>query len=827
MSNLSIKTLLPYVAGIIIFIIISLAYLNPLLEGKKLSQADITRYQGMSKEVNDFRDNTGEEALWTNSMFSGMPAYQISVKYKSNLIRFFDTIFKLGLPHPASLVFLYMLGFFILLLTLKIDPWLSIVGAIAFGFSSYFFIILEAGHNSKAHAIGYMAPAIAGIILTYRGKYLIGGILTALFMALEIRAGHPQITYYLFLLLLVFGIFELVQTIKTKNYQPFLKATAIVLLAGGLGLLTHITNLWATYEYGNYTLRGKSELSSDQENRTSGLDKDYATQWSYGKAETFSLMIPNIKGGASVPLASNKNAMEKVDSNWKNAIAQNRVSQYWGDQPFTSGPVYIGAFILFLFIYGLFIVKGKMKWWLLTGTILSILLAWGKNFMPLTEFFLDYFPLYNKFRAVSMTLVIAELTIPLLAILTLNNIIKNPALIKKTINISSLKINPLYISVGITAGLSLLFVLLPTTFFNFLSTVEADSIRQQIGTNPEYATQINDFYENVETVRISVFKSDALRSFAFIMLAVAAIFAFAYGKIKKNIFIAIFAILLLIDLWTIDKRYLNNENFVNKSKIERPYSMTNADELILKDPDPNFRVLNLTVNPFADASTSYFHKSIGGYHGAKLRRYQELYDHHIEGKFTIGILNMLNTKYIIQASSDGRPQVTPNMQAFGNAWFVSKLEYVANADEEIKALENLDPANTAVVDEKFKEVINGFEPQYDSTALIKLVEYKPNKLFYQTNTHKDQLVVFSEIYYDKGWNAYVDEEIVPHFRANYVLRAMVLPAGKHKLEFKFEPRAYAVGEKVSFASSLLLILLVFGGLFLEIKKYLNPKKAEE
>jgi hypothetical protein len=827
MNNLSFKAFLPYITAILIFIIISLAYLNPLLEGKKLSQADITRYQGMSKEVNDYREATGEEALWTNSMFSGMPAYQISVKYKGNLMRFFDRIFILGLPHPASLVFLYMLGFFILLLTLKIDPWLSIVGAIAFGLSSYFFIILEAGHNSKAHAIGYMAPTLAGILLTYRGKYVLGGILTLLFMALEIRAGHPQITYYLFLLLLVFGIFELVNTIKTKNYQPFLKATAIVILAVGLGLLTHITNLWATYEYGNYTIRGKSELSTDQENRTSGLDKDYATQWSYGKAETFSLMIPNVKGGASVPLASNKKAMEKVDANWKTAIAQNRVYQYWGDQPFTSGPVYVGAFILFFFIYGLFIVKGRMKWWLLTGTILSILLSWGKNFMPLTEFFLDYFPFYNKFRAVSMTLVIAELTIPLLAIIALNKIIKNPAIIKEKLNLSSVKINPLYISMGLTGGLALLFALLPTAFFNFLSSYETESIRQQIATNPEYATQIQDFYGNVETARISVFKSDALRSFAFILLAGAAIIAFAYGKLKKNVLIAVIAVLLLIDLWTIDKRYLNNDNFVKKSKIEKPYTKTTADELILKDTDPYYRVLNLTQSPFADPATSYFHKSIGGYHGAKLRRYQELYDHHIEGKFNMGVLNMLNTKYIIQPGENNKPQVYPNMQALGNAWFVNKIEYVQNADEELEALGTLNPSTTAVVDAKFKDVINGFEPVYDSTALIKLVEYKPNKLFYQTNTHKDQLVVFSEIYYDKGWNAYVDEELVPHFRANYVLRAMILPAGKHKLEFKFEPRVYAIGEKVSLASSLIVILLVLGGLYLEIKKYINTKNAEE
>jgi len=827
MKNISVKALLPYFAAILIFIVISLAYLNPLLEGKKLRQGDITRYKGMSKEVVDFREATGEEALWTNSMFSGMPAYQISVNYKANLVKYFDNIFKLGLPHPAGLVFLYMIGFFILLITLKIDPWLSIVGAIAFGFSSYFFIILEAGHNSKAHAIGYMAPVLAGVLLTYRGKYIIGGLLTLLFLALEIRAGHPQITYYLFLLLLIFGIFELINTIRLKNYKPFLRATVIVMVVGLIAVLTHITNLWATYEYGKYTIRGKSELTSDQENRTSGLDKDYVTQWSYSKSETFSLMIPNFKGGASVPLATNKKAMDKVDKNWQSAIAQNRIGQYWGDQPFTSGPVYIGAFILFLFVYGLFIVNGKMKWWLLTGTILSIMLAWGKNFMPLTDLFLDYFPLYNKFRAVTVTLIIAELTIPILAILTLDKIIKEPAIVKQKINFSGLKANPLYISLILTAGLSLIFAVLPTTFFNFLSSVETESIRQQISTNPEYATQINDFYTNVETARISVFKSDAFRSFAFIILGALAIFAYAYKKIKKNILIILIAVLLLIDLWPIDKRYLNNDNFVKKSRIEKPYSKTQADELILKDTDIHYRVLNLTVGTFADASTSYFHKSIGGYHGAKLRRYQELYDHHIDGKFNMSILNMLNTKYIIQPGENNRPQVYPNMQALDNAWFVREMKFVANADEEIEAIGDFDPSTTAIVDEKFKAVLNDFSPGYDSTALIKLIEYKPNDLKYQTNTAKDQLVVFSEIYYDKGWNAYVDGNLTPHFRANYVLRAMVLPAGKHLIEFKFEPKVYAIGEKISFASSLILVILVLGGLYFELRKYLNPKRAEE
>jgi hypothetical protein len=458
MKKISLKGIIPYIAAIVIFIIISLVYLSPLLEGKKLKQDDIIRHKGMSKEVVDFREKTGEEALWTNSMFSGMPAYQISVKYKGNLVRYVDRIFKLGLPHPASLVFLYMIGFFILLMVLKVDPWLSIAGAIAFGFSSYFFIIIEAGHNSKAHAIGYLAPVLAGIILTYRGKYIAGGLLTLLFLALEIKAGHPQISYYLMLLLIVFGIAQLIEAIKTKNYLPFVKSTAVVIIAGLIAVLTNITSLWATYEYGKYTIRGKSELTTEQENRTSGLDKDYATQWSYGIGETWSLLVPNINGGASRPIGLNENALDKVNPQFKEYVAN--TSQYFGNQPFTSGPVYAGAIIIFLFIYGLFIIRGPMKWWLLVGTILSIMLAWGKNFMPLTDFFLEYFPGYNKFRAVSMTLVIAELTIPILAFITLNKVLTDQSYFKRKLNFFNYPVNPFYLSLIITAGISLLFALI-------------------------------------------------------------------------------------------------------------------------------------------------------------------------------------------------------------------------------------------------------------------------------------------------------------------------------------------------------------------------------
>ena len=823
MKTFDFKKYIPHIAAIFIFLFLALAYLSPVLEGKKLQSNDVSNFKGMSKEIVDFRAKTGEEPLWTNSMFGGMPAYQISTEYKGNMIRYIDKILRLGLPHPAWIVFLYMLGFYILLIVLRVNPWVALAGAIAYGFSSYFFIILEAGHNSKAHAIAYMAPVLAGFILTYRRKYLTGGLLTALFLALELQAGHPQITYYLMLAILLFGVTELFNAIKTKEYQPFVKSSAVVIIAVILAVLTNITSLWATWEYGKYTIRGKTELTTEKENRTSGLDKDYATQWSYGVGETFSLMIPDVKGGASGVIGNDSYALDGVDSRFKEYVA-NSANRYWGNQPFTSGPVYVGAIIMFLFLYGLFIVKGDLKWWILAATILSIMLSWGKNFMPLTDFFLDYFPGYNKFRAVSMILVIAELMIPILAILALNQIFNDPESFNKKIALLGMKVDPFYLSLGITAGISLLFALMPGVFFDFISDQEVQTIAQQQKSNPEYGKQIADFFANVEIARERILKADAFRSFIFIMLAAVVIWMYAKAKLKKGYALVAITLLILIDMWSVDKRYLNNDKFVSASKVSVPFRKTKADEFILKDKDPDFRVLNLTVDPFADASTSYYHKSIGGYHGAKLRRYQELYDHQIKGKFNMAVLNMLNTKYIIQADKNKQPTVMPNTQVLGNAWFVDSIKWVKNADEELDALSDFDPAKTAVIDERFKPELKGFMPVKDSTAMIKLVSYAPNDLKYQVNTHKDQLAVFSEIYYPKGWNAYIDGELKSHFRVNYVLRAMIVPAGKHLVEFKFEPKVYFVGEKISLASSLLLILILLGYIGYEIKKKVSAKE---
>jgi len=798
MKKIDLNKLTPYLAAIAIFVIIVMTYFSPLLEGKKIKQHDISQWKGMSKEIVDFRAKTGEEPLWTNSMFGGMPAYQISVQYKANIVRYIDNILKLGLPHPASLVFLYFIGFFILLLVLGIDPWLAIAGAIAFAFSSYFFIIFEAGHNSKAHAIAYMAPVLAGIILTYRGKFLPGGLLTALFLSLELLANHLQITYYLGMIIVAFGISEFIFHVKRKSLKSFFIASAIVLVAGFIALGTNITNLLATYEYGKETIRGKTELTSEKENRTSGLDKDYATGWSYGVGESMTLLIPNARGGASA-------GSEDVKSETYKALIQNNVPEesalqvlnnlplYWGEQPVVSGPVYVGAILVFLFILGLLIVENRYRWWLLAATVLSVMLAWGHNFMPLTDFFFKYIPGYNKFRSVSMTLVIAEFTIPLLAILALRKVFSDGVDKKKLIR-------QLAYAAGISAGIALIFALLGGSMFNFASSQDI---------------QYKDYFPDwmmaaIRADRASMLTADAWRSFIFILLFAFALWAYLTNKLKKYPVFAMIAVLILLDLWAVNKRYVNDNDFVRKSLVNVPFQPTQADELIMKDKDPDFRVMNLTVNPFNDASNSYFHKSIGGYHGAKLRRYQELIERHLS-RNNMNVYNMLNTKYFIVAGDNKQPTVQVNMQALGNAWFVNDVKLVKNADEEIDALTSFSPAETAIVDKRFETDLNGHIITRDQKGTITLKEYKPNHITYGSNAGSDQLAVFSEIYYAKGWNAYIDGKSVPYFRANYVLRAMIVPAGQHTIEYKFEPSVYRTGEKISFASSLLLIILLIGG----------------
>ena len=789
---INFKKLSPHLIVMLLFVGISFAYFSPVLEGKRLDMPDIKNWKGMSKEVVDFRETTGEEALWTNSMFSGMPAYQISTKYKANLIQYIDKALMLGLPRPANMLFLYLLGFYILLLSLKVDYRLAVVGAIAFAFSSYFFIIIQAGHMTKAHAIAYMPMVVAAVLYTYRGKMFLGGVLTALTVALQLYCNHLQITYYLILMLLLIGIVQLVKDIKAKNLVDFAKRSGILLFAGLLASGTSLTRLSTTMEYGKDSTRGKSELTDNLDNKTSGLDKDYATSWSYGVAETFTLLIPNFHGGASQgALTTDSETYQAIKRapNAKQLIKQ--LPLYWGAQPFTSGPTYAGSIVIFLFVLGLLFVKAEMRIWLLLATILSIMLAWGKNFMPLTDLFSDYFPGYNKFRAVSMILVIAEFTLPLLGFVALNKFLT-------TDKSENEKKKPLQLAFYIVGGLTILFALMPSLFFDF------------VGGQDENLEKNGWPINALQSDREGLLSADAWRSFIFIALTFGALWMFLKNKLKSKYVILIVGVLVMADMWTVNKRYLNDDHFVRKSKVERPYQATSADQQILRDTDPNFRVYNQSVSTFNDASTSYFHKSIGGYHGAKLKRYQELIENHI-AKGNRAVLNMLNTKYFITPKG----QAQQNPAAMGNAWFVNTVNIVANADAEIAALNGFNPATTAIVDTRFSEqIINDLD---NTNASIFLTEYKPNYLKYNSNSTIDGIAIFSEIYYDKGWNAYVDGELSPHFRANYVLRGMQIPKGNHSIEFKFEPSTYKTGETISLASSIILLLLLSFVSFKEIK----------
>ena len=794
MTKINLKKHFPHLYAVLIFILIPSIYFSPVLEGKRLEQQDIRQFLGMSEEIVQHRAEYNEEPLWTNAMFGGMPAYQISVLHKGNLISNFSKLLKLYLPAPIGVVFLYLLGFYFLLVTLSIDYRIAIIGAIAFAFSSYFFIIIEAGHNTKAHAIGYMSPVMASVLMVFRGRVLLGSALAAFFTALMLNANHFQITYYLVMLLMIIGIVTFFKALKEKTIPLFFKQVGFLLIAGMLGSLTSISKLTTTMEYGKETIRGKSELTANQSNKTSGLDKDYATAWSYGKAESLTLLIPNFHGGASGgALTTDSETYKLFRNSGQSAQAKQIIKQlplYWGAQPFTSGPVYAGAVACFLFVLSLFLINGYMRWWALSTFLLMLALAWGKNFMPLTDFFLDFIPGYNKFRAVSTTLVVVELLIPLLGIIAFNKLFK-----EEVSNKTKKQIKYAY---GITGGICLFFALLPGLFFDFVSLGDAS---------------YNESLTNaLRADRESLLQSDAFRSFAFISMAFLAIWLYVSKKINQIPLILIVGALILSDMWVVNKRYLDNDNFKSKRKVTLPYSPSIADQQILNDKDPNFRVYNTTVSPFNDASTSYFHKSIGGYHGAKLRKYQELIENHIS-KGNMQVLNMLNTKYFIVNSQNG-PMAQLNRDALGNAWFIDDIIKVENADKEIAKLSEINTSTQVVVDKRYE---SPSALTTDSTATIQLISYKANHLIYKSNTQIDQFAVFSEIYYDKGWNAYIDGELASYVRANYVLRAMAIPAGSHTIEFRFEPATYYTGERVSLASSIALLLFLFFAFYKELK----------
>ncbi|MFO7869485.1 MAG: YfhO family protein [Bacteroidales bacterium] len=815
MNNL-IKIFKPTIfclAVILAFFISTLIYFSPLLEGKQLQQHDIVQYKGMSKELRDYRKETGEEAIWTNSMFSGMPGYLISTKY-DNLIKKTFTPLKNDMKHPNIQAFMYFLCFFIALLLLKIPIGLSMLGALFYGFSSYFFIIIDAGHYTKSLALGYMPVIIAGVVATYKGNKWLGSVLFAFFLSLQLTTQHFQITYYTVLIILFFVLIYGYKKFKTKEFiESFIKPSLFLLVAVSFAALSNISTLYMTYDYGKDTMRGESELSHNKADKTSGLNKSYALSYSYGIDETFNLLIPNYKGGASQGELPDDSHMEK-------ALKQNRVPQnqiqgmtkqaplYWGDQSSTSGPVYIGAVVIFLFIFALFIVTGPVKWWLLSATIFSIMVAWGNNFMMLLDPMLDYLPGFNKFRTVSMILVIAQFCIPLLAIFGLQKFFyQNSPENKKDL------FKKLQYSLYITGGLILLLI-----FTADMHSFKGNVDQQLQSAWPDW------LIDALRQDRKSLLISDAWRSLGFVVATFAVLTAYHYKKITLKIAISFLVILTILDLWQVDKRYLNDDDFVKTRKNQQnQLTPTKIDSYIKQDTALYYRVMNFN-NPFNDAVTSYHHKSIGGYHGAKLQRYQDLIDFHLS-KMNMDVLNMLNAKYfIIPDRETGKNQVQKNTEALGNAWFVEKLSFVPNPDAEIEALNSFNPAKKAITDIEFKDDISDTVFTVNSSANIDLTEYEPNYLRYAVSNNNTGFAVFSEIYYPKGWNAYIDGEFTPHFRVNYVLRALEIPAGKHIIEFKFEPRAYYITNTISLISSIILIIILLAIFIVEIKKYYDKHK---
>jgi hypothetical protein len=804
-----LRSSMPHLVAVIIFLAITLIYFYPVLEGKVLHTNDGSVAQNASKEIRDYRAKYGNEPLWTNSMFSGMPAYLISTRFPGNLMKYADTLLR-KIKQPVSTIFLTMLGFYILLLIFNVKPWLAIAGAIAYGLSTYFFFILAAGHNTKAVAIAYMAPMIGSVYYTYRYNIFKGIVLTAFFLSLEIIANHPQITYYSFICILVLVITEFIWSLKQKDLMNFVKRSAFLVIPVLLAVGMNFASLSTTNEYGKYSTRGKSELITDDKNKTGGLDRDYITDWSYGIDETFTLLVPNFKGGADIPFDRNSETVTALRKN-NAGQAANQFYRYWGQQRWTDGPVYVGAIVVFLFIFGLVIIKGPEKWWLLAATLLSIMLAWGKNFMPLTNLFLDYFPGYNKFRAVTMTLVIAEFCMPLLAVLALRDIFDGTATKKEFMK-------GLKIAFGITGGLTFLFILFPGISGSFISPAE------QGNGIPEWLTSA------LKRDREGMLRGDALRSLLFISMGAGVLLALHYEKIKKEYAIVLLGLLFLLDMFLIDKRYMNSDKFVTPKMAEKAVQPSLADRRILEDKS-TFRVFNLAVSPFNDASTSLFHQSIGGYHGAKLRRYQDMIDSVIMKDYFVfysaintaktiedlkpaleklsgnNALRMLNAKYFIIM-----PEMDPvvNSKALGNCWFADTVIFAGNANQELSLLNRIDPGRQAVADIRFKEIIKNSSFHGGEGDRIGLVSYKPNELIYKSGSVTERLAVFSEIYYPAGWKAYIDGKESAHVRVNYLLRGLVIPAGDHEVRFSFKPDSYYIGNKISYASSAIFILMAAG-----------------
>ena len=825
-----LKKWLPDMLAVLLFAVLAFAYFFPAdIEGRILYRHDASAGRGAGQEGIEYMQKTGERSRWTNALFGGMPTYQMAPSYHStDKLSTMTKIYHLFLPENVWYVFAYLLGFYILLRAFDFRQHLAALGSIVWAFSTYFLIIIAAGHIWKVWALAYLPPLIAGLVLAYRGKYLWGFVLTAIFTAFEINANHVQMTYYYLFIILAMVIAWLVDAIRKHQLAAFGKATAVCIAGAAIGVCINLSNLYHTWQYGQESMRGKSELvKKNSANQTSsGLERDYITQWSYGIDETWTLLIPNTKGGASVPMSESKIAMEKADPTYESIYQQ--IGQYWGEQPGTSGPVYVGAFVMFLFVLGLLIVKGPMKWALLAVTILSILLSWGRNFMGFTDFFLDYVPMYAKFRTVASILVIAEFTIPLLAMMALKKLFDEPEGFSKYSK-------PIYISFGVTAGFCLLFALMPTTFFDgFVSSSEM----RALSTLPQ--EHIQPLISNLVDMRTAVFTADCWRSFWIIVVGMVLLMAYKYRKLKAEYTIGAILVLCLIDLWQVNKRYLNDEMFVPQSEREAPQQMTQTDELILRDKTLDYRVLNLASNTFNENETSYYHKSIGGYHAAKLRRYQEMIEQYIspemqrlmnavaeaggdmtqvKGDSICPVINMLNTRYFVFPLQGGQTVPIQNPYALGNAWFVDKISYAKNANEEILKVGQIDLRHEAVADEKFQAQLGDAVAQ-DTTSTVDIKSYEPNQLTYEVNSGKGGVVVFSEVYYP-GWTATIDGEPAELGRVNYILRALNVKPGKHEVVLSFFPKSVDTTETIAYTAYAILILVLAGAAFMAYRRKKN------
>ncbi|MCO4292932.1 YfhO family protein [Solitalea sp. MAHUQ-68] len=817
----------PSILALVLFIAICFIYFSPLLQGKRLLQSDVIQASAVQQEIMGFRKD-GVGPLWTNAMFGGMPSFQIWAQYPCNLASHIIDIWNKVFPNPVNFVLLYLVGGFFLFRMLRFKPWLSFLGAIAIAFSSYNFVLVEAGHTGKALAIAFFAPILGAILMAFRGRRLWGAALLSLFLALEIRSNHLQMTYYLMIAILVLIIAELVDAVKQKKLVDFTKTAAALLVAAIIGLGVNFGTLWVTYEYAQETIRGKSDLVKPQATakESKGLDKEYAYQWSEGVMESVTFLIPDAYGGANgIPFTPKSKVYGELVKN--NVPAQDAAqiaaqiggaARYWGDKPFTSGPYYFGAAVIFLFVLGLSLVKGPLKWGIAIATLLSVMLSWGRNFQWFSDIFFDYFPMYNKFRAVESILVIAGLLVPVLAVVLLNQIFEGK--ISKDKVLKNLK----YTTYGL-GGFLVVFLAMPGLFLSVQSPNDTNLLQQLTGMGGE--SMANNLMAAVKADRLNIARLDAFRSLVFVLLAAGLIWAYVTDKIKTE-FVALGLVLtIIVDMWGIDKRYLKDDNFAEKRMFAQTIQPREVDLEIKQDTDPYYRVYDMTTgNAFANGATSKFHKSIGGYHAAKLMRYQNFIDSQLV-KGNPWAFNMLNTKYIIMPDSAKGARVVRNEQALGNAWFVNGVKFVNNGNEELAALDFANPKTTAVINEQYKKNIDIIKMNFDTTATIKLVSYHPEKLVYESNSAVSQLVVFSEVYYDKGWNAYVDGKPHTYFRADYLLRAMQIDAGKHTIEFKFEPKSYYAGEKVSLVCSILLVAGIAGVGFIEFKKRKKTEASEE